>query len=188
VALLLAATAMLMVIAVAVLFVPVGVDVTASKNADETSVAVQGHVRWMGLDIPLRRSSSPRGRPASKPRVRSSRRISALLMSPGFARRTCRLIADLAAVVRPDTFHLYARVGFDDPSETGIFLGWVSAGVMTGAIGRARIEPDFTTKVLAATLRVSWTRNLAAIVWPLFLFMASPAVWRAVRNYRASAA
>ena len=183
--LLLAATATLVAIAVAVLFVPVNLDVQVVKDADGSSVTVRTRLHWLGVNIPVRHTPSTRARPAARPRRRSTHGIRALLLSPGFVARTGRLLIDLAVLARPGQFELDARVGFDDPSDTGLFVGWLSFQPLDRAGLRIRIRPDFGAEVFAGRLRLGWSRSIATMTWPVLKYMASPVVWRAVRNYRA---
>ena len=182
---LLAATAVLVVIAVAVLFAPIAVDIRAEKSPDALKIDVAAHLRWLGLDIPIRRKSR-RPRTSSKTRGTSSRRMGALLLSPGFLARTAQFVAELAALIPPRRLELDARLGFEDPADTGMLLGWLAARSFSGRRYRIRVEPDFSDNVLAGRLRVFWSTNVATMTWPAIKFASSPVVWRAVRNYRAS--
>ena len=184
--LLLAVIAIVILIAVAVLFVPVDVELTLLKHADSQNVGLTVRVRWLGLSVPVHRGSKAGSRPAPAAAARSRGRISALLFSPGFLPRSIRLVVEIASAARPRELDIYARLGFDDPSDTGMFLGCLSLGPITSGGYRIHVEPDFTDEVLAGRMRLRWTRSLAALLRPILTFMASPVVWRAIRNYRAS--
>ena len=185
-AILLTVMAIVLAIAMAVLFAPIAVDIRAQKSDDSPKIGVDTHLRWMGLAIPFGRASSSRPRVSHRRRAASNRRIGALLFSPGFLARSARLTADLAALVPPRHFELDARVGFEDPADTGMLLGWLTARSVIGTRYRIHVEPDFLNDVLAGRLRISWSTNVATVTWPVLKFVASPIVWRAVWNYRAS--
>ena len=187
-ALFLTATAIVLAAAVAVLFVPIAVDVSVAKEADDTRIDSRIRIRWLGLTIPVRRTPSKRKRSTAAERTRAARgwpAIRALLLSPGFVARCVRLLGDLTAVARPRQLQLYAHVGFDDPSDTGALLGWMGAGWKRDKRHRIHIEPDFGHEVLTGRLHVNWSLSVARVTWPVLRFALSPVVWRAVRNYRA---
>ena len=180
--------AILFVVAMAVLIPPIAVDVRVEKTADTPKVDITTRVRWLGFDIPLRRKSARHPRASSSIRAASNRRIGALLLSPGFLARTTRLIIELSALIPPRHWELDARVGFEDPADTGMLLGWLTARSFLDRGYRIHVEPDFSESVLTGRVHVHWSTNVATMTWPLFRFVSSPVVWRAVRNYRASGA
>lgn len=183
---LLAAAATTGVVAAAVLFWPVTVELAVSKDAG-SGVEVRAWLRWLGLSVPLHRAPKKEKDKdsASRRSRRSNRRLTPLLHTPGFTGRTARLIRELASLARPKQFDLNARVGFDDPSDTGVLLGCLNIGSIGGGAYRIHITPDFSDEVLEARLRARWSRSVATLVWPVLKYAASPVVWRAVRNYRA---
>lgn len=185
----LAATATLLLIAVAVLFSPVTIDFSLARDAGASSVDMRVRLRWMGVSLsrhPGRRRPHARQRASSAGRTVGLATIRALFLSPGFARRAGRLIAELVARARPKSLELNVRAGFDDPSDTGALLGWLHCGPIGGVSRRIHIRPDFTAPVLAGTVHLIWKRNAASLLWPMLTFAASPVVWRAVRSYFAS--
>lgn len=107
-----------------------------------------------------------------------------MLRSPGFVARSARLLAELAPLARPRV-ELNARVGFEDPSDTGALLGWMYSGSVLGTWFQMRVEPDFRGEVLQGKISLVWKRNMASLAWPVLKFMLSPVVWRAVFRVRA---
>ena len=94
--------------------------------------------------------------------------------SPGFARRLARFVSDERRLTRPRRFYLRARIGFDDPSETGMFLAWVYAlrARSSSRDSVVHIEPDFLDEVAEGELSVRWKRSFASILWPMARFGA----------------
>lgn len=172
----------------AVLLVPLTVDLSIAKGADGAASAVV-RFRWFGLSFgggPTAAAPAPRRlarRPAARRRSRYGwASLRAALGSPGFLRRCARLLSSIGRIARPDRLSLRGRIGFDDPAETGMFLGWLYATSATGSPRRrwlVRIEPDFSGPTFEGRADLHWSRSLGAVLWPLVTFSASPAVWRA---------
>ncbi len=168
-----------------VLATPFDLELSAAKDADEPAVRVKATLSWLGLPL----SGRSTDRQPSKTRPRTGTRqasigwstLKAAMTSPGFMRRLVRLAADLVRLTRPRSVYLRARLGFDDPSDTGMLLAW-AYGLQSAPWARViHIEPDFADEVAEGEMRVRWSRSLGALLWPFLTFCASPAVWRAGR-------
>jgi hypothetical protein len=176
-----------------VLFVPVTIEVSVVKEA-ERAASVGVRLRWLGFSFrggAKDRRGGSRRRPAQARHKRRSRygwgSVRAALGSPGFVRRALRLLAASARVARPDRLRVQGRVGFEDPAETGMFLGWLhasSALPWTSRGWRIRIEPEFSGPVCEGRADLRWSRSVASVVWPVLSFAASPTVWRAALSAR----
>ena len=177
-----------------ILVTPVEAELSAVKGADDPAVRVQARIWWLGfrLHSPSRRSV----RESAKTRAKAGNRqasiewssLISVLRSPGFMRRFVRLVTEELRRTRPRQFELYAHLGFDDPSDTAMFLGWMFAlrGHLESPGVRIRLEPDFRDEVFEGKLNVVWSRSVGAMLWPLVRFVASPIVWRAALAARRS--
>lgn len=175
----------------AVFLVPVTVVVTLTTNEGDSAIRARIRLRWLAFSW-LSGTSSSKGR-ATQADVRTpSRRrrrrrgpafdMRAALASPGLVRHVLRLATNMAQRLRPDRFAVRGRVGFEDPADTGIFLGWFYALPLgAGAHRCVRIQPEFGGEVLEGRASLQWSRSLASLLWPLVRFLVSPVAWRAVR-------
>lgn len=161
-----------------VLVTPFELELSAVKAAGNPAVRVQMSGRWLGFRFPGRRADSEPAKARPKTgRWQTSIEWSALksvITSPGFIRRFVRFVSQEVRLIRPRRLSLRARIGFDDPSDTGMFLGWIHAlGVRSSSQASVvRVDPDFTGAVVEGELRVLWLRSLASFVWPLATFGA----------------
>jgi|SRR6185503_32377 len=185
----LAGVAGLIVILLAiVLATPFEVELSAAKAADDPAVRVQAKFSWLGFNVPGRSTA----RNVAKTRPKTGRRQAsigwstptAVITSPGFMQRFVHLATDEIRLTRPRSLFLRARLGFDDPSDTGMFLGWLYAfrGLPESHAMSVYIEPDFTGEAAEGEMRAHWSLRPGAVVWPLLKFCASPVVWRAGRG------
>jgi hypothetical protein len=181
-----AAIAIVVVVAAA-LFAPITVDVSVEKAGGESPTRVGVRVSWLGLSTPqgqlARRSITERRK--KKKRSRSSVRwatVRGVLESPGFFRRCARLLRELGHLAVPDRLQLRGQVGFEDPADTGVLLGWVYAVGARRPLAngwRIQLDPQFTEPILQGRLQLRWSRTIVSIAWPLLKFAVSPVVWRA---------
>lgn len=170
-----------------VFFVPVGVEVSLTKSGENPAVGVGVRLQWLAFSWLIGRSR--RAPHARKPRDRRKTRrrpfnVRAALTSPGFLRRGLKFVADLGRRARPDEVRVRGRVGFEDPSETGMLVGAMYACYgMPSPSKRWNIcvDPEFNGQVLEAHATLRWSRSLASVLWPVLTFIASPVVWRAAR-------
>ena len=179
----------LIVLAAAICLAPVHVEIVLSKNAG--AVRLRARIRWLVFSWRVDDARRRRHERNAAKRRRHGRRspfdrvsVRALLSSRGFAERCVRLGAGLIRWVAPDDVRASARIGFEDPSETGMFVGGALALCRGAGLRRVSVTPDFSGEVLEGRMRVRWSRNLASALWPVVSFAASPVVWRAVRASR----
>lgn len=126
----------------------------------------------------------PAGR--KRPGKRSWRRFfTTILGTPGFAGRLARLPADILRTFSIRSLDVQARLGFEDPAETGMACGALSAiapGLRSIYPLDYSWEPDFTGKVFegraGGDLRIVPARTL----WVLGRFALHPASIRAFRE------
>lgn len=156
-----------------VLVTPVELELSAVKAAGNPAVRVQTSVRWLGSVLPNRRADAGPAKTRPKARGRQASiewsSLKAVISSPGFMRRFVTFVSDELRLTRPRRFHLRARIGFDDPSETGMLLGWTHAlrGLASSSAFVVRIDPDFSGEIAEGELRVQWLRSLASVLWPM---------------------
>jgi hypothetical protein len=130
---------------------------------------------------PSPQEPSPKTR-KGKPLYKGSRSMVAMLGSEGFWPRLLRFASDILNVMQIRMFRLRARLGLEDPADTGQVWAFVGplAAMLAGARGTdIEIEPDFERALLSvdgnADLRVIPIRVLGAVI----LFIGSPATLRA---------
>ena len=189
------AFAVLGAVAAAVLWVPVKVEVSVQKAAESPAVHVGVRCRWLVFSMRSDGAARRARKRQARARLSSGRwarhglsRLRAAWQSPGFVRRCLRFLGDLARLARPDRVSIHARVGFDDPADTGVFLGWLGASRgFAGTFARDTvidIAPDFDGARIEGRADLVWSRSLAALLRPLVMFLLSPAVWRAAWRVR----
>lgn len=198
------AVTLLAVIAGLVILLSVPVDVRISVDCRHTW---SGHatVRWllglMRVSKSIPSASNNDKRPAPKPAKRRRRkkrrkkrkitwrRIHAAVSSPGFAGRGARFALDAAKALRVRSARGSARIGLDDPADTGLLwsvLGPLHAGIATLPVVQVHVEPEFQEPTFvaegSANIRVIPVRLIVAAI----AFFISPvtlrAVWAAVRQ------
>jgi len=180
-------------LASAVLIAPWRIDLYIHKAAESARVNVRAHLRWTFFHWRLagrRPSATPRPQPTppAPTRTRATPNVGlasarALLLTPGLAARTWRLIAGLGQQAWPRHVAVRVRIGFDDPAETGMFFG-TCQGLLSAVPHRGwvtAIEPDFDRAVAEGEAHARWSVRLCLIVWPLLTYLASPVVWRGMR-------
>ena len=76
-----------------------------------------------------------------------------------------------------------ARVGLDDPCDTGMLAGVLAAGagVPRPHAFDLEITPDFSEAILVVRAQLSWSLRPARVLWPVATFVLAPVVWRAGR-------
>ena len=75
---------------------------------------------------------------------------------------------------------LDARIGLDDPADTGRLWGllWPMLALAPTSTGSVRVQPDFSGEVLWIDAEGQlWLRPLAVLA-AVLAFLAAPAVWR----------
>ena len=181
-----AVLASLAVLVALLLFVPFDARLVLERNE---AARARVEVAWLFGVVRFRVPGSGPSRPRKdakakgrrkRGRSRSGRRYAMRLLRPGVAARARELVAGLLRSLRPRDLHVRARIGLDDPADTGCLWGAVGplAALFSGQ--DVRVEPAFDGACLryraCARVRVvpGW------ILWLLARFLVSPPVLRAV--------
>jgi Protein of unknown function (DUF2953) len=184
--------AVLAVALAAVLFVPVTIELSIVTQPESSAARVSARIGWLVFSLRTPRAGGDDERPpAARPATpgRKTRRpgrghagAMAVLRSPGVLRRCARLGAELLRRLWPDRIRIEARVGLDDPADTGMLVGWgyaLHAFAPTRQGSSFRLEPDFSGAVFMGRADLRWSRSMASLLWPVVTFLSSPVVWRA---------
>lgn len=181
---------------VAVLAVPLHVDLRIELT---DRLRARATLRWffdlMHVAIPSRRGADATSRHAARPATatpsrarRPGRRpnVLAVLRSRGFVRRVGRFVEDLAGAIHLSRLVVRARIGCDDPADTGhlcgVLMPVVAAASATGV--DVRCVPDFAHTTVTGAGSGTVTVTPLRLVLVVLAFMASPPVWRAIRAWR----
>jgi hypothetical protein len=173
-------------IGLVVLFVPVRIHLDLGLDTDEAEpVAARWRVRWTFLSWQSGRAKARPPEKGERPPARGAgwRPFVAAFRTPGFPARCGRAVREAGRALRPASAYVRARVGFDDPAATGMFMGAVSsvAAVPRPAGWDVAITPDFSSAVLAGHANLSWSIPPARVLWPMLTLVAAPVTWRATR-------
>lgn len=180
------AAALLLLLAVPV---DVGFEV---RRRERTEARVHVGWLWGRVRIPVRkgRAKPPRARRArAERRARRpgrpspARRAVAMLRSPHFPRRVVRLARALAARFRIRRLELSARLGLDDPADTGRLwglVGPVAALVALPAAARIAVTPEFAGPRFELEARGEARFVPVLVLAVLAAFLLSPATLRAL--------
>jgi hypothetical protein len=113
----------------------------------------------------------------------------ALVRQRPVRQRLSRFARDLWRSVEKDNVLVTARIGLDDPADTGrlwAFIGPVSATLTAVSGASISVAPDFARE----TLEVDGQGNFRLIPLKLILItgglILSPTVWRGLRNMQGS--
>jgi hypothetical protein len=138
-------------------------------------VPVGGKGKKAGRKPKRRRVRRP-GRPSSR------RRALAMVRSPHFPRRVLRFVRNLLRRVRFTTLECSARLGLDDPADTGRLwgvLGPVSALLALPASARIELAPEFGGALFHLDARGEARVVPAAVLGTVLAFLVAPATLRA---------
>lgn len=137
------------------------------------------------VQIPLSGSgprAEPRGERADSAAPRSASRR---FPRPSAVRAALRLLLDLArrlvAATRIEVLRLHARVGLDDPADTGVLCGSLaplSAWLSARARGAFSFEPEFTRSCLEVDASGRVVIVPARFVLAVAGFLLVPRTWR----------
>lgn len=174
---------------VAVLLLPVRVEVQVELGPDVAGPPVRARIRWLFFSWRTgegRRLTTPPVRTdhvTTGPPRRGPIGVLAALRTPGFLSRCAKLIREVRHTLRPRRAVVRARIGLDDPFETGMLAAVLAAGT---PMPRARaldleITPDFSEAIAVAQAHLAWSLRPAVVLWPIATFLAAPVVWRAAR-------
>lgn len=98
-----------------------------------------------------------------------------------------RLVRRLVKSLRVRELHVDARVGLDDPAETGMAFGLIGpvAGLIAALPGTdINVAPDFDAAGVRGEARGSLRAYPIRAVLAVAAFAATPATWRAMRTGR----
>ncbi|MEW5942782.1 MAG: DUF2953 domain-containing protein [Pseudomonadota bacterium] len=150
-------------------------------------------VTWLfGLvRLPLQPRRSPRQtaieirKPLDKSRTGRARHFIQALKSKGFLRRLLKLAIDLIKRIHVRRIVLHARIGLDDPADTGRL--WAVVGPVAGVLAIRRgadiaIEPDFAAAVFEVNAEGEVRVVPIALIFVTLAFLLSPATLRAART------
>lgn len=104
-------------------------------------------------------------------------------------RRTIRFFSDLWGAIHKENVCLRARIGLDDPAETGQL--WAVLGPLAGALSMIRsasivLEPDFLNSVLDVDARGRIRFIPIRLIGLVLAMPFSPAFWIAIRRLRST--
>ena len=165
---------------VAVLLLPVRVDVDLNTDPEPMSAAIRTRIRWLwfcwrpaeGRRRPTSAGpAGPHDEVAMSPRRRGPINILAALRTPGFPGRCAQLLREIRHALRPRQAIVRARIGLDDPFETGLLAGVLAA---TAGLSRPRafdleITPDFSGAVVGPRTRGLVTPASRRVMASLFI-------------------
>ncbi len=124
-------------------------------------------------------------------RSRRPAHVTAMLTTRGFPSGVVRLVGRLVHAFRVPDFHVWLRVGLDDPADTGLLSAWLmpaAAYLQAQQPGRWDVAPVFVTRTLAFAARGRISVTPARLLWPVLAFGFSPSTVRgliALRTGRA---
>ncbi|MFN8058964.1 MAG: DUF2953 domain-containing protein [Vicinamibacterales bacterium] len=195
-------------VVVALGLVPIDLEVDAEAGTETRGrLRIDGAWLWglvrfhrrMGGDVGRTPSRPPSPTtPAERPRAtrrrrrsRNARRWWRAIRTPGLARRASRLVAEILSACWPRRVDAEARMGLDDPADTGALFG-VVAGPLAMALGtagtvahahsgtmRVRVVPVFDASTLWAHVVATFRVRPVALVAPVATFLCSRPVRRA---------
>jgi Protein of unknown function (DUF2953) len=168
--------------------VDVGFDVRRREG-----FASQVRVRWLwgAVRIPVpaggeRKAAKPKRTKPRKPpkpgRTSGLRRALAMLGTPRFPGRVVRLVRGLLRRVRFRDLEVAARVGLDDPADTGRLwglLGPVAALLAVPRAARIDLVPEFGGEVFHLDARGEARVVPGAVLLTVLAFLLAPATLRA---------
>lgn len=170
------------------LLLPVRIDLVVDLGPDVVAPPVRAHVQWLWFSWRSSDAAVSRAAPAQHdhpmgPHRRGPIGVWAAVRTPGFLARCAQLARELRRALWPQWAVIRARVGLDDPFETGLLAGVLAAGA---AVPRPHaldleITPDFSQAVLVVQAQLSWSLRPVAVLWPVATFVLAPVVWRAGR-------
>jgi hypothetical protein len=171
---------------VLLLAVPVDVGFEVHRR-ERTESRVRLGWLWGRVRIPVpaggrkARRKKPK-RPRKPGRPSGARRALAVLTSPRFPGRVLRLMRGLLRRIRFTTLELSARLGFDDPADTGRLwglLGPVSALLTLPAPARVELVPAFDEALFHLDARGEARVVPGAVLLTVLAFVLAPATLRA---------
>jgi Protein of unknown function (DUF2953) len=135
-----------------------------------------------GAAGPKQRRPAKPSKPARPGRTSGLRRALAVLATPRFPGRVVRLARGLVRRVRFRDLELAARVGLDDPADTGRLwglLGPVAALLAVPRAARIELVPEFGGAVFHLDARGEARVVPGAVLLTVLAFLLAPATLRA---------
>lgn len=171
---------------VLLLAVPVDVGFEVHRR-ERTESRVRLGWLWGRVRVPVpaggrKERKKPRRRRERKPgRPSSARRVIAMVRSPHFPRRVLRLARDLVRRVRFTTLECSARLGLDDPADTGRLWGVLgpASALLAAGPGRVELAPEFGGALFHLDARGEARIVPGALLLTLLAFLVAPATLRA---------
>ncbi len=118
-------------------------------------------------------------RPGERP-GRFAKRLGRRVLRADLRARSARFLGDLLRALRPRDLRLQARIGLEDPADTGML--WAAMGPLGGWLpcSDIRLEPDFEQERFQ--LQASGRIRLIPlqVIWLALAFVLSPPIVRAV--------
>lgn len=147
----LAMGAVILLCVLALLAVPVEIVFSIQRHETfRSDVAIGWMFGLVRLPISTKSPKQPsrQGRKKEKPKTRKGRRrLFVILRNSRFHRRLFRFVKDLLGSIHVSSLRMSARLGLDDPADTGRLWGIVGppAGALTASRwADIKIEPDFS--------------------------------------------
>lgn len=172
----------------ALLLLPVRIDLVVDLGPDVVTPPARAHIRWLWLSWWTGSTRPSPAAPARHDQPMGPRRggpigVWAALRTPGFVARCARLVRELGRPLWPRRAVIRARIGLGDPYETGMLAGVLAAGAGVPRPDALDLEitPDFSEAILAVRAQLSWSLRPVRVLWPIATFVLAPVVWRAGR-------
>lgn len=130
---------------------------------------------------------------ARRKKERGSQRslnIASLVRNGEFRQRVFRFMGDCWRALQKKELRLNARIGLDDPADTGQL--WALVGPWQGLLAglsnsRIDIQPDFAVETFELSSQGTLRLVPLTLVYHLTAVLVSPAVWRGLARARSEA-
>jgi hypothetical protein len=170
------------------LAVPIHVHLAVER---EGAVQARARLSWLfGLVRARAYPGAARARPKQAKRrparrrsglgTRIARRVAGGLLRADFRARSVTFLRDVLRAVRPRNVRLSARIGLDDPADTGRL--WAALGPLGALLAHrdVRLEPGFDEACLRFRAAAHVRLIPAQLLFLIAAFLASPPVIRAL--------
>ncbi len=153
------------------LFGRVQTNFRSGKTREESSHATAGQVPTKGEKAKKKHRA---------PGLGQIRCIVSLVRTRGLGRGIARLLRRVVRQVRLTSMFADLRVGLDDPCDTALVVGTLSAATMTASTGRRiRLEPAFEGGlVFEGDVAVKVRLFPITLLLPFLAFLLTPSTWR----------
>ncbi|MEL7537729.1 MAG: DUF2953 domain-containing protein [Pseudomonadota bacterium] len=170
------------------LVVPIGFRWEAAWPGDQTRVV---SVRWLfGLarfefDLAEPSADEAQTRTESKSDASDGMTILRIIRNRAARRRLRRFVDKLWRSLHATDLYARLRFGFDDPADTGVWLGYVSplaVALVAIPVADIRVQPDFSGETFEFATRGAIHIVPLVILWQCGALLLSPTIWRAARQ------